>query len=67
MLGANLDIIEDNNCKRGDKYCQRGDKIVKKEIKKSSKVWFSEPRENIEKSKNIIFYSVMIHQNKINR
>ena len=62
MLGANLDIIEDNNCKRGDK-------IVKKEIKKSYKVLSPEPRENIEKSttKNIIFSSVMIHQNEINR
>ena len=25
-IGANLDILEDDNCKRGDKYCQRGDK-----------------------------------------
>ena len=29
MLGANLAILEDKNCKRGGKYCQRGDKIVK--------------------------------------
>ena len=29
-LGANLDILEDKNCKKGDKYSQRGDKKVRK-------------------------------------
>ena len=33
-LGANLDILEDNNCKIKDKYCRRGDKVVEEEIKR---------------------------------
>jgi len=33
-LGAHLDILEDKNSQRENKYyCQRGDKIVKEKIK----------------------------------
>ena len=37
MLDANLDILEDSNCKNKDKYCQIRDKIVR-ESKKTSQV-----------------------------
>ena len=32
--GANLDILEDKNFTKEDKFCQKGDKITKEEIKK---------------------------------